>query len=245
VTSATYRQASKVRPDLAERDPHNRLLARQARLRLDAEIVRDNALAASGLLSRKLGGPSVFPPQPGGIYQFTQVSTKWQTSTGQDRYRRGLYTFFKRSAPYPALTVFDAPDGTSTCTRRSRSNTPLQALTLLNDQAFLEMARGLAQRVLAEGPADEGERVCFAFRLCLAREPSSAEADRLARYLAQQLKEFRASPAEARAFWLGEAADGKSAPADAVPPGTDVPRRAAWTALARVLLNLDEFITRE
>jgi hypothetical protein len=239
VTSATYRQSSKVRPDLAERDPQNRCLARQARLRLDAEIVRDNALAASGLLSRKVGGPSVFPPQPGGIYQFTQVSTKWQPSTGPERYRRGLYTFFKRSAPYPALTVFDAPDGNSACTRRVRSNTPLQALTLLNDQAYLEMAQGLARRVLTHGPDSDGGRLRYAFRLCLAREPSPTEADRLARYLAQQVEEYRGAPEEARALLPAENTEGKG------PAGMDIPRRAAWTALARVLLNLDEFITRE
>jgi cytochrome c553 len=244
VTSATYRQASKARADLAEVDPHNRLLARQSRLRLDAEVVRDNALAASGLLSRQFGGPSVFPPQPGGIYQFTQVVTTWQTSTGADRYRRGIYTSFKRSAPYPALTVFDAPDGISACTRRIRSNTPLQALTLLNDQAFLEMAQGLARRVVGD-PGTEDQRLRLAFRLCLAREPRPAEARRLSQYLAEQLEEFRAAPAEARAFLLGESAGRTSQSALAIPAGTDIPQLAAWTALARVLLNLDEFITRE
>ena len=234
VTSATYRQASKARPDLAAVDANNRLLGRQTRLRLDAEIVRDSALAASGLLSRRIGGPSVFPPQPGGIYQFTQVSFAWKTSMGEDRFRRGLYTYFKRSAPYPALTVFDAPDGTSACTRRIRSNTPLQALTLLNDQAFLEMAQGLARRVLAV-PGSERERLQLAFRLCLAREPRPAEARRLAQYLAEQLQEFQAAPDDARAFLQADPAD----------KGIDRAQRAAWTAVARVLLNLDEFITRE
>jgi hypothetical protein len=234
ITSAAYRQASKARPDLAAVDAHNRLLGRQTRLRLDAEIVRDSALAASGLLSRRIGGPSVFPPQPGGIYQFTQVSFAWRTSMGEDRFRRGLYTYFKRSAPYPALTVFDAPDGISTCTRRIRSNTPLQALTLLNDQAFLEMAQGLARRVLA-GPASQSERLRLAFRSCLAREPRPAEARRLAQYLAEQLQEFQAAPDDARAFLQADPAE----------QGTDMPQRAAWTAVARVLLNLDEFITRE
>jgi hypothetical protein len=234
VTSATYRQASKARPDLAAVDAPNRLLARQTRLRLDAEIVRDNALAASGLLSRRIGGPGVYPPQPDGIYQFTQVSFAWKTSLGEDRFRRGLYTYFKRSAPYPALAVFDAPDGINACTRRIRSNTPLQALTLLNDQAFLEMAQGLARRVLA-GPASQSERLKLAFRLCLAREPRPAEARRLLQYLAEQLEEFQAAPDDARAFLQAEPAE----------EGLDVAQRAAWTALARVLLNLDEFITRE
>jgi hypothetical protein len=243
VTSATYRQSSRARPDLVEVDANNRLLARQTRLRLDAEIVRDNALAASGLLSHRLGGPSVFPPQPGGIYQFTQVVSAWQTSTGDERYRRGLYTYFKRSAPYPSLTVFDAPDATSTCTRRIRSNTPLQALTLLNDQAFLEMAQGLAQSVLASDLASDKDRVRHAFRLCLAREPRPRETELLLKYLKQQLEEFRAAPDDARAFLLGEAAAGKPLPKQLA--DFDIPRQAAWTALARILLNLDEFITRE
>jgi hypothetical protein len=235
VTSATYRQASRSRLDLAERDPQNRLLARQNRLRLDAEIVRDNALAASGLLSRELGGPPVFPLQPAGIYQFTQVRRPWPTSAGSARHRRGLYTFFQRSAPYPALIVFDAPDSTSACTRRVRSNTPLQALTLLNDQAFLELARGLARRVLAEGGSSMHEQVRYVFRLCLAREPSPRDARRLEDYLTQQRQEFQAAPQEARALLAEETATA---------PGT-LPERAAWTALARVLLNLDEFVTRE
>ena len=142
VCSATYRQASKARPDLATLDPRNRLLARQNRLRLEAELVRDSALTASGLLTPTVGGPSVFPPQPQGVYAFTQVPREWKAADGPDRYRRGMYTFFWRSAPHPGLTVFDAPDATSACTRRNRSDTPLQALTLLNDQAFFECARG-------------------------------------------------------------------------------------------------------
>jgi hypothetical protein len=241
VCSATYRQSSRIRPDLAERDPHNRLLGRQNRLRLDAEIVRDNALAASGLLSRQLGGPSVHPPQPDGIYQFTQVQRPWKTSTGGARYRRGLYTFFQRSAPYPALIVFDAPDSTTSCTRRVRSNTPLQALTLLNDQAFLELARGLAERAVTDGGPDDAGRLRRAFRLCLARAPSPAEAERLGRYLSQQRDEFRAAPAEARALLFPAATAGQPVPMAA----DDLVERAAWTAAARILLNLDEFITRE
>jgi hypothetical protein len=236
VTSAVYRQSSRARRDLAAIDPQNKLLARQNRLRLDAEIVRDNVLAASGLLSRGLGGPSVYPPQPEGIYQFTQVQRAWKTSAGGDRYRRGVYTFFQRSAPYPALTVFDAPDGTSSCTRRVRSNTPLQALTLLNDQAFLELAQGLARRVLREAPPGDRERLDYAFRLCLARAPSPAEASRLEQYYLQQLTEYRAAPGDAKHL-LGSAG--------ALPPEIDRPQLAAWTTVARVLLNLDEFITRE
>src|SRR5262249_27744179 len=170
VTSATYRQASKVRPELAV-DPRNRLLGRQARLRLEAEAVRDVALTASGLLTENIGGPSVFPPQPHRGYRFTQVQRIWTPNTGPDRYRRGMYTHFWRSAPYPSLLVFDAPESTTSCTRRNRSNTPLQALTLLNDQAFYEFAQGLAARVLREGPADDARRLPYPFRLSLPPPP--------------------------------------------------------------------------
>src|SRR5205085_1662780 len=138
VTSAAYRQSSQARPDLEAVDPNNRLLARQVRLRLEAEVVRDVALAASGLLDRHVGGPSVFPPQPEGVSQFTQVKRPWKPNEGAARYRRGMYTHFWRSAPHPALVTFDAPDAGTACTRRSRSNTPLQALTLLNDAGFAE-----------------------------------------------------------------------------------------------------------
>jgi hypothetical protein len=212
VTSAAYREATRHRPELAADDARNRLLARQARLRLDAEVVRDAALTASGLLTREIGGPSVHPPQPEGIYRFTQVPREWKADAGPERYRRGLYTYFWRSAPHPGLIVFDAPDATMACTRRNRSNTPLQALTLLNDQAFFEFAQALAARVLNEAPADEAGRIRHAFRLCMARSPSELEERRLSELLAGQAK---------------------MAPL------------AAWTTVARVLLNLDEFITRE
>jgi mono/diheme cytochrome c family protein len=212
VTSATYRQSSHHRPDLATVDPRNRLLARQSRIRLDAEVVRDAALTASGLLARKVGGPSVYPPQPEGIYRFTQVPRDWKPSPGRDRYRRGMYTYFWRSAPHPGLIVFDAPDATCACTRRNRSNTPLQALTLLNDQAYVECAQALAKRLLQEGPSGDAERVARAFRRCLSRPPTTLEERRLRELLADQ--------------------------ADTSPAAT-------WTTVARVLLNLDEFITRE
>jgi len=212
VTSATYRQSSRHRPELAKIDARNRLLARQNRLRLDAEVVRDVALAASGLLTRTVGGPSVYPPQPKGVYAFTQVPRTWEANSGADRYRRGLYTFFWRSAPHPDLTVFDAPEALSTCTRRNRSNTPLQALTLLNDQGFYEFAQALANRILRESNSEDGERIGYAFRLCLGRQPRSRERQALERLLQRQR-------------------GGKSLD--------------AWTCVARVLLNLDEFITRE
>jgi hypothetical protein len=230
VSSATYRQSSRTRPDLATVDPRNRLLARQDRLRLDAEVVRDVALSASGLLAHAIGGPSVFPPQPQGVYAFTQVPRNWQASAGPDRYRRGLYTHFWRSAPHPDLVVFDAPDATSTCTRRNRSNTPLQALTLLNDQGFFEFAQALARRVLTDGKPGDAERIRHAFRLCLARTPTAHEQQVLSRLLEQQRLVFARRPHEARQL---------------APEGTDPVQFAAWTGVARVLLNLDEFITRE
>ena len=152
VLSSTYRQSSKLRPDLAEKDPRNLLLARQERTRVEAEIVRDAALAASGLLDRTVGGPSVRPPQPEGVYAFTQTTKKWTADSGPARYRRGMYTTFFRSAPYPLFTTFDAPDFSTVCTRRIRSNTPLQALTVANDEAFVEIAQGLAARVIKEVP---------------------------------------------------------------------------------------------
>ena len=219
VTSATYRQSSKRRPDLLEVDPNNRLLARQNRLRLDAEAVRDMALAASGLLSTKMGGPPVYPPQPDGVMNLGQIKRAWKASEGEDRYRRGIYTQFWRATPHPALAVFDAPDGFSACTRRLRSNTPLQALTLLNDRQFYEFARALADRLLNEGPRTDAARLDDAFRLCLARPPAAEERKRLQQLLAAELHRG--------------AGDGKGN------------RNEAWTTVARVLLNLDETITRE
>jgi hypothetical protein len=233
VTSSTYRQSSHARPDLGVIDPRNVLLARQNRLRLEAEVVRDVALAASGLLVERVGGPGTYPPQPKGVYSFTQVKRNWVASVGPDRYRRGLYTFFYRSAPHPGLTVFDAPDATVACTRRNRSNTPLQALTLLNDEAFVECARALARRVLAEGGGDEA-RLGRAFQLALARGPSERESALLTNLLRQQRLALAQDAPEARAL-VGPAA----------PEGAALGERAAWVQVSRVLLNLDEFITRE
>jgi hypothetical protein len=234
VTSATYRQSSHSRPALATVDPRNRLLARQNRLRLDAEIVRDAALASSGLLSHTIGGPGVYPPQPKEVYRFTQVVREWKESTGPDRYRRGLYTTFWRSAAHPALMVFDAPNATLACTRRIRSNTPLQALTLLNDEGFFEFAQALAVRVLKEaGPTNE-ERLRHAFQLCLARAPHEREQERLVNLLTEELAEYGQAPDEAKRIGLRKPG-----------PDRDARQLTALTTLARVLLNLDEFITRE
>jgi hypothetical protein len=187
VTSATYRQSSHTRADLAERDPRNLLLARQERLRVEGEIVRDAALSASGLLDPTIGGPSVHPPQPEGVYAFTQTGKKWEADTGPNRFRRGLYTQFYRSAPYPLFTIFDAPDFQNVCTRRTRSNTPLQALNIANDPAFLEMAGALAKRVTREISANDLDaRLRRAFVLCLSREPSAKELAVLSAYCEAQ-----------------------------------------------------------
>ncbi|KAF0179370.1 MAG: cytochrome c553 [Limisphaerales bacterium] len=229
VTSATYRQSSAVRADLQRVDANNKLLARQNRLRLDAEIVRDVGLTASGLLTPTLGGPSVYPPIPENAMALGQRKQPWPTSTGPDRFRRGLYTFYYRATPPPSMNVFDAPDGYSTCTRRIRSNTPLQALALLNDTAYVEFAEGLATRVLKEVPANDTTRLEHAFRLCLARKPSATEATRLGELLKAETASV--TDAEVKAV--------------KAPAGVEPKQFAAWTTVARVLLNLDEAITRE
>ena len=234
VTSATYRQNSHTRPELLERDPRNRLLARQSRVRLEAETIRDSGLSAGGLLSDKLGGPSVYPPQPKGIYVLTQQKKAWPEAKGEDRFRRCMYTYFWRSSPYPFLPTFDAPDATTTCTRRSRSNTPLQALTLANDRAFFEMAQGLALRVLSDGPAYDEGRLRLAFRSCLSRNPSGEELSALVEFLGDQRRRFAQQEASAKSV----------APSNR-PKGISITEAAAWTAVGRVLMNLDEFITRE
>lgn len=261
VTSAVYRQSSAMRADLLAKDPYNKLLGRQSRIRLEAEVIRDAGLAASGLLDVAVGGPGVYPPQPEGIYVFTQQRKFWQTSTGGDRYRRGMYTYFWRSSPYPFLMTFDAPDANSACTRRVRSNTPLQALTLANDRAFLEMAQALGTRVLDEAPAADLERVAYMFRLCLAREPHSPEVERLAQFVAAQRAAFKKNPELAATLTSPAKDPAATATTDAPAAKENVPvaatttvkptsdpqiiERAAWIATARVLLNLDEFITRE
>ncbi len=221
VTSSTYQRASVARPDLELADPLNKLLARQNRLRLDAELVRDVALSASGLLELKLGGPPVFPPQPDGVMTLGQNRRAWVASTGADRNRRALYTHHWRATPHPAIAVFDAPDGFSACTRRLRSDTPLQALTLLNDLQFFEFAGALAARVQREGGADDSTRLDYAFRLCVARPPTPTERTRLLDLL-RKLQMPSSEP-------------------NAEPAATPL---EAWTTLARVLLNLDETITR-
>jgi hypothetical protein len=250
VTSSVYRQASKFRSDLKDKDPRNLLLARQERVRVEAEIVRDAALAASGLLDRTLGGPSVKPPQPEGVYAFTQTAKKWTADTGPARNRRAMYTLFFRSAPHPLFTTFDAPDFQTVCTRRGRSNTPLQALTVANDEVFLEFSQGLAGRVLREGEApaepsatntkrqrgtgDSDRLLRRAYLLALCREPSPAELAALRAYFGRQLADLGDEPDRAKALLSPNLADASN------PAST-----AALVLACRAIFNTDAFITRE
>ena len=236
VTSATYRQSSKVPPELYQRDPYNRLLARGPRRRMEAEMLRDASLAVSGLLSRKLGGAPVMPPQPDGVWQVVYSGDKWETSKGEDRYRRGLYTFWRRTSPYPSMVSFDAPSGEFCVLRRPRSNTPLQALTLLNDPVYVECAQALAQRMLTEGGPTVEERAMFGIRACLGRAPKAQETQKLVALAEKELARFRQDGVAATNFVkFARGTDGKA----------DIAELASWTVVANVLLNLDEFVTRQ
>ena len=237
-----YRQSSRPTPELLARDPYNRLLARGPRSRVDAELVRDIALAASGVLDPKIGGPSVCPPAPAFLFQPpTSYGPKvWHEAAGPERYRRALYTFRYRSVPYPMLQAFDAPNGDFACVRRTRSNTPLQALTTLNEPIYLECARALALRTLGEGGSTDADRLVYAFRRCLARSPSDAETTTLLDLLQRQTRRFARPEASPWSLAANDPAQPPPLPAGATPP-----QLAAWTAIARVLLNLDETITKE
>ena len=234
VTSATYRQTSKADPAIVARDPDNRLLARGPRVRLSAEVIRDQALAAAGLLSGKKGGPSVNPPQPNlGLTAAFGSGIDWQTSQGEDRWRRAIYTTWRRSNPYPSMAAFDAPNREVCTIRRPRTNTPLQALVTLNDPVYVEAAQSLARRMVTEGGSTDPERVIRGFRLVLARQPSAFEIDRLVRLHAESLADYRQTPEEAR----------KLATEPLGPPPadlSDLADLAAWTVVANVILNLDE-----
>jgi hypothetical protein len=242
VTSATYRQSSHVTPELYERDPYNRLLARGPRFRVDAEIVRDIALAASGLLDLKVGGPSVYPPAPEFLFvpPASYSPKPWKESTGEDRYRRAIYTFRYRSVPYPMLQIFDAPNGDSSCVRRARSNTPLQALTTLNEPLFLETARALAAHALVEGGKTDERRLSYVFRHCLSRNPSSEEVSELLAFLRKETQRFADGKLNS---WDLLGANAALSPL--LPKGVTAAQVAGWTAVSRVLLNLDETITKE
>jgi hypothetical protein len=237
VTSATYRQSSKVRPELQARDPRNRLLARAPRYRLEAEMVRDQALALSGLLSHELGGPSVYPPQPDGLWQaaFNGQRT-WATSTGDDRYRRALYTFWRRTTPYPSMSTFDAPSRELCTVRRVRTNTPLQAFVTLNDPVYVEAAQALARRIVRDGGGSVDERVRFALKLCLSRTPDAGQVEVLSALFTREHDHYRQDAEAARAL--------ATEPLGALPAGMDPAELAAWTAVANVLLNLDGVLTK-
>ncbi len=233
VTSATYRQSSRARPELAARDPQNRLLARQASLRLSSEQVRDATLAVSGLLHRAIGGPSVFPPQPDSVSTESESRHKWVAGKGADRYRRGLYTFMQRLTPFAQNVTFDAPVLSRACTRRERSNSPLQALTLLNDPVFFEAAQALAGRVLRECKGGVADRIDHVFRMCLGRPANAAERQRVYAYYQEQLAVLRKEPKSAAKLFRQQV------------DGTEPLQGAAWTGVCSVLLNLHEFITRD
>ncbi|MCA8997673.1 MAG: DUF1553 domain-containing protein [Planctomycetaceae bacterium] len=234
VLSATYRQDSSVSPELASRDPRNRLLARGPRFRLSAELVRDQALAMGDLLSRKMHGPSVQPHRPKlGLSAAFGASTDWETSQGEDAYRRGVYTRWQRSLPYPSMDAFDAPSREVCTLRRIRTNTPLQALVTLNDPVYMEAARGLAGRILREGGDPIDRKLTFAFEICTSREPTSSELSVLSNLLGQAREKFQSHPEEAKKLMvLGDSG------------GTEPVEQAAWSIVANVLLNLDETLTR-
>jgi hypothetical protein len=231
VTSSTYQQTSRATAELWQKDPDNKLLGRGPRVRLEAEQLRDAVLRVSGLLSEKVGGPSVFPPQPPGVTtEGAYGQLQWKVSDGPDRYRRGLYTFSKRTAPFAMFATFDAPSGEVCIARRDVSNTPLQALTLLNDPAFTEAAQALG-RTMAERSGTVAERVDYLFRRCLTRPPTPEETAALVKFFHAQKHRFENKELDAARI----AGEGSG----------DVHERAAWTALARALFNLDEMIVKE
>jgi len=243
VTSSTYRQSSTAPTELIARDPNNRLLARGPRFRLEAELVRDHALFAAGLLSRKMEGPSAKPPRPKlGLTAAFGGSTDWESSQGEDRYRRGIYTYWQRSIPYPSMDTFDAPNREVCTVRRTRTNTPLQALVTLNDPVYVEAAQALARKALSHGAVSQApddltrERIAFAFRTCATRVPSSEEVSVLVESLERIRSRYRSNR---------EAALQMATPANGSPPDAgEIVELAAWTVLSNVLLNLDETLTR-
>ena len=251
VHSKTYRQASRPSAEALARDPRNRLLSHAPRVRLEAEAIRDQALALSGLLSRKIGGPSVFPPQPPNMWQAAfNGERSWTTSTGEDKYRRGLYTFWRRTVPYPSMTTFDAPSREICAVRRIRTNTPLQALVTLNDPVYVETAQAIARRIMREGGSSPVERARYALRLSTGRPATDEQVAAITSLYEAEIKHYKAD-AKAAGELSGETAKTKPGDAaaakspaknDATSP--DVAEAAAWTVVANVLLNLDAVLTR-
>lgn len=253
VTSAVYRQSSVITPEKLERDPYNRLLSRGPRYRLPAELIRDQALKVSGLLCETIGGPSVFPYQPDGIWRMPYNSEKYKVSEGYDKYRRGLYTHWRRTATYPAFVNFNAPTREKTCTRRPRTNTPLQALTAMNDPAFFECAQSLARRIMSEMPdASDEMKMVYAFRLCLLRAPTSQERQRLLELYNAQFHSYQNDLQAARqtaGIMVENNPQGtgtvKLIAAETNEAPNHIPELAAWTVVSNVLLNLDETLCKE
>jgi hypothetical protein len=240
VLSSTYRQDSRVSEKLLQQDPKNRLLARGPRFRVDAEVARDSALAAAGLLNGQVGGPSFFPPVPESMFATSFIPvTFWNTAAPPERYRRSLYVFRRRSMPDPVLASFDAPNGDFSCPRRARSNTPLAALTALNEPMFVDAARALALRMLREAGSNDRERAEYAFRLCTSRTPTSAELDELMKLFESQRQRVADGWISSRAITTG---DFEKLPD--LPKGVSPSDASAWTVVARVLLNLDETLTK-
>jgi hypothetical protein len=237
VSSNTYRQSSRVTPESLAKDPRNRLLSRGPRFRLEAEMVRDQALAISGLLSHKLRGPSVYPPQPAGLWQaaFNGERT-WTTSMGEDKYRRGLYTFWRRTIPYPSMTTFDATSREICAVRRIRTNTPLQAFVTLNDPVYVEASQALARRIFAEGGATPAERAAFGLRLCLIRPPSESQIQSIVALYESELAHYQTDAAAAEQI--------ATQPLGPLLAGMDPAEAAAWTVVANVLLNMDGVLMR-
>jgi hypothetical protein len=236
VTSQTYKQSSRVTPDALARDAYNKWLARGARFRVESEIIQDIALSASGLLNPKIGGPSVRPPIPASVGDTVYGGFSWPESTGEDRYRRGMYTFWKRALPFPSMLSFDAPTADSSCTRRTRSNTPLQALTTLNEKTFVEAAQAMGLRVYREGGNDERSRATYAFRLGTGRTPSERELNSLVKFYEEQYRYFEDRTLDA--LKVGSASTN-------YPPNVNLHKVAAWAMVSRAVLNLDETITKE
>ena len=243
VQSATYRQSSSVSPELAAKDPDNRLLARGPRFRVRAETIRDIALHASGLLNMKIGGPSVYPPSPSLLYvpPISYGTKTWKFDGSDSSYRRAMYTFMFRSVPYPALETFDAPNGETACVRRTRSNTPLQALTTLNEPLYVECAKALALRTVVDGGSDPVDRLTFAFRQCVSRPPTDAESQILLAMYDRHAKRFAEQDLEET--WKLATVDPANPPE--LPEGTTPSDLAAWVAVSRVMLNMDETICKE
>jgi hypothetical protein len=235
--SATYRQLSKVSPELYTKNPYNRLLARGPRFRMEAEIIQDIALSSSGLLNGKIGGPSIRPPIPGNVADQVYGGFSWTESKAEDRYRRGLYTFWKRSLPFPVLLAFDAPTAEGSCTRRVRSNTPLQALATLNEKTFVEAAQALGLRVFQEGGRDDRSRAIYGYRLCTGRLPTEHELKSVLSFWREQYDYFETRSAAALSVAVPDIKN--------LPPDVNLHKVAAWAMVSRALLNLDETITKE